>query len=234
MLQRDSLACLLSVTSCYGLVPPREAGGLSRCGVDTPACVAGVGLAPPDGTGDRGASPISVGSSKLASEPEIPAPSSSVRALMERATNFLQVPWKVSSGLKADFDPPAFSSFPGFSGGGQILLATPGLSAQRVQECSRTCLHAGCRGGRAVGGLSKDPVCPNGQCGITEAHLKKAYAAEAQVTCLANTGGLLTVYPDGMLCSVTLPEPLASELHAVSGTLLQISRGKLWAEAWRA
>ncbi|MGH0142675.1 UNVERIFIED_CONTAM: hypothetical protein FKN15_003028 [Acipenser sinensis] len=174
-------------------------------------------------TQDPDLTQVTAPSSKLASEPEIPAPSSSVRALMERATNFLQVPWKVSSGLKADFDPPAFSSFPGFSGGGQILLATPGLSAQHVQECSRTCLHAGCRGGRAVGGLSKDPVCPNGQCRITEAHLKKAYAAKAQVTRLTNTGGLLTAYLDGMLCLVTVPELLASELRAVSGTLLQIS-----------
>ncbi|MGH0151750.1 UNVERIFIED_CONTAM: hypothetical protein FKN15_001677 [Acipenser sinensis] len=193
-------------------------------------------------------------SSKLASEPEIPAPLSSVRALMERAANFLQVPWKASSEQRRSVFRPAqaltrqrFPAFPDFP-----EEVKSGLRAQRVQERSCTCLHGGSRGGRAravpsgglhhsgptasppVGGLSKDPVCPNGQCGITEAHLKKAYAAEAQVTCLANTGGLLTVYPDGMLCSVTLPEPLASELHAVSGTLLQISRGKLWAEAWRA
>lgn len=33
----------------------------------------------------------------------------------------------------------------------------------------------------------------------------------------------MTAYLDGMLQSVTLPEPLASELRLVSGTLLQIS-----------
>ncbi|MGH0169559.1 UNVERIFIED_CONTAM: hypothetical protein FKN15_057282 [Acipenser sinensis] len=31
-----------------------------------------------------------------------------------------------------------------------------------------------------VGGQSKDPVCPNCQCRITEAHFKKAYVAEVQ------------------------------------------------------
>ncbi|MGH0170314.1 UNVERIFIED_CONTAM: hypothetical protein FKN15_070051 [Acipenser sinensis] len=178
-------------------------------------------------TQDPGLTQVMVSSSELASEPEVPA-------LMERATNFLQVPWKaVSEQRRSVFrpaqssTPPAFSSVPRLTGGGP--------------ECGRTCLHGRCRGGRAgtvpasglhhsgpsasppVGGLSKDPVCPNSQCRITEAHLKKAYAAEAQVTRLAITGGLLTAYLDGMLHSVTLPEPLASELPAVSGTLLQIS-----------
>ncbi|MGH0134630.1 UNVERIFIED_CONTAM: hypothetical protein FKN15_029710 [Acipenser sinensis] len=74
-----------------------------------------------------------------------------------------------------------------------------------------------------VGGLSKNPVCPNSQCRITEAHLKKVYAAKVQVTCLANTGGLLTAYLFGMQQSVSLPELLASELHLVSGTLLHLS-----------
>ncbi|MGH0130533.1 UNVERIFIED_CONTAM: hypothetical protein FKN15_026415 [Acipenser sinensis] len=62
-----------------------------------------------------------------------------------------------------------------------------------------------------VGGLAKDPVCPNGQCRITEAHLKLAYAAEAQVTCLANTGGLLMAYLDGARTRVS-----AAGLHLVS------------------
>ncbi|MGH0141488.1 UNVERIFIED_CONTAM: hypothetical protein FKN15_068485 [Acipenser sinensis] len=74
-----------------------------------------------------------------------------------------------------------------------------------------------------VGGLFKDPVSHNGQCRITEAHLKKDYAAEVQATRLANMGGLLTAYLDRILHSVTLPELLASELHTVSFTLLQIS-----------
>ncbi|MGH0124455.1 UNVERIFIED_CONTAM: hypothetical protein FKN15_018775 [Acipenser sinensis] len=74
-----------------------------------------------------------------------------------------------------------------------------------------------------VGDLSKDPACPNGQCSITVAHFKKVYAAEEQVTRLANTAGLMTAYLDGILRSAPLPEPVASELRLVLGTLLQIS-----------
>ncbi|MGH0173132.1 UNVERIFIED_CONTAM: hypothetical protein FKN15_013551 [Acipenser sinensis] len=54
-------------------------------------------------------------------------------------------------------------------------------------------------------------------------HVMQAYAAEVQVTHLANTGSLLTAYLDSMLRVVTLPKPLALELCALSGTLLQIS-----------
>ncbi|MGH0143089.1 UNVERIFIED_CONTAM: hypothetical protein FKN15_077717 [Acipenser sinensis] len=74
-----------------------------------------------------------------------------------------------------------------------------------------------------VGGLPKDLAYPNSQCRVTKAHLNKDYAAEAQVTCLANMAGLLTAYLEGILQSAPLPEPVASELRLVSGTLLQIS-----------
>ncbi|RXM35656.1 hypothetical protein EOD39_3960 [Acipenser ruthenus] len=65
------------------------------------------------------------------------------------------------------------------------------------------------------GGLPKDPACPNPQCRVTETHLKRAYAAEAQVTRLANTASILTTYMDGILREAPLPE--------LPGTLLQIS-----------
>ncbi|MGH0124703.1 UNVERIFIED_CONTAM: hypothetical protein FKN15_024499 [Acipenser sinensis] len=73
-----------------------------------------------------------------------------------------------------------------------------------------------------VGGLPKDPTCPNCQCRVTEMHLKKAYTAEAQVMRLANTPGLLMAYLDGILQLASLPERMASELHLVLNTLLQI------------
>ncbi|MGH0121639.1 UNVERIFIED_CONTAM: hypothetical protein FKN15_053402 [Acipenser sinensis] len=139
----------------------------------------------------------------------------------------------------ADFDPQPFLVFPDFLEEVKSSWQHP-ASAPSVSKSTDACLHGRSRGGRArtvpssgrhhsglsasplVGGLSKDPVCPNSQCRITEAHLKKAYVAEAQVMCLANTGGLLTAYLSGMLHSITLPETLASELHTVSSTLLQI------------
>ncbi|MGH0135750.1 UNVERIFIED_CONTAM: hypothetical protein FKN15_065612 [Acipenser sinensis] len=121
----------------------------------------------------------------------------------------------------ASFDPPALSGVPGFSGGGQILLVPPGLGTQCIQERGLTGLLGRCRGDGAstifAGGLHHRGL------GSQKPTSKKAYAAEAQVTRLANTGGLLTAYLDGMLRSVSLPEPLASELFLVSGALLQIS-----------
>ncbi|MGH0179287.1 UNVERIFIED_CONTAM: hypothetical protein FKN15_001963 [Acipenser sinensis] len=61
------------------------------------------------------------------------------------------------------------------------------------------------------------------QCRITETHIKRTYVTEVQVTHLANMVGLLTAYLDGILKTAPLPEPVASELRLVSGTLLQIS-----------
>ncbi|MGH0141468.1 UNVERIFIED_CONTAM: hypothetical protein FKN15_074076 [Acipenser sinensis] len=53
--------------------------------------------------------------------------------------------------------------------------------------------------------------------------LKRAYAVEAQVTCLANTVDMLTAYMDGVLRETPLPEPVTTKLHLLSSTLLQIS-----------
>ncbi|MGH0126228.1 UNVERIFIED_CONTAM: hypothetical protein FKN15_026827 [Acipenser sinensis] len=72
-------------------------------------------------------------------------------------------------------------------------------------------------------GLARDPVCPNPQCRVTETHLKPAYAAEAQATLLSNMASVLMAYMDGVLREAPLPEPVATELHLLSGTLLQIS-----------
>ncbi|MGH0125099.1 UNVERIFIED_CONTAM: hypothetical protein FKN15_059276 [Acipenser sinensis] len=168
--------------------------------------------------------------------------------LIERAANFLQVSWKaVSEKSRSVFRPaqtstpqpfPVFpdlleevkaswqhpASAPTVSRSAAALTSMEGAEAiglakfPPVDSTIAALVQA-----PPVGGLSKDPVCLNDQCRITEAHLKKAHAAEAQLTCLANTGGLLTAYLDGMLRSITLPEPLASELRAIFGALLQIS-----------
>ncbi|MGH0159869.1 UNVERIFIED_CONTAM: hypothetical protein FKN15_038438 [Acipenser sinensis] len=74
-----------------------------------------------------------------------------------------------------------------------------------------------------VGGLARDPACPNPQCKVTETHLKRVYAAEAQVTRLSNTASVLMAYMDGVLREAPLPEPVATELRLLSSTLLQIS-----------
>ncbi|MGH0142258.1 UNVERIFIED_CONTAM: hypothetical protein FKN15_075902 [Acipenser sinensis] len=68
-----------------------------------------------------------------------------------------------------------------------------------------------------------DPACPNPQCKVTETHLKRVYAAEAQATRLSNTASVLTAYMDGVLCEALLPELVATELRLLSSTLLKIS-----------
>ncbi|MGH0129197.1 UNVERIFIED_CONTAM: hypothetical protein FKN15_037637 [Acipenser sinensis] len=74
-----------------------------------------------------------------------------------------------------------------------------------------------------VDGLPRDPACPNPQCRVTEMHLKRAYAAEAQTTRLSNTEMVLTAYMDRLLNEALLTEPVTTELRLLSSTLLQIS-----------
>ncbi|MGH0120953.1 UNVERIFIED_CONTAM: hypothetical protein FKN15_061644 [Acipenser sinensis] len=173
-------------------------------------------------------------SSELASEPEIPVLSNSVRALMERAANFLQVPWKASSGQHRSVFRPAQTStpqpFPAFPDFLEEVKSSWQHPASAPSVSSSAATLASMERAEAVGLAQFPPVLHHRGASvsppsrrITDAHLKKAYVAEEQVTYLANTGGLLTAYLDGMLHSVTLPKTLASELHAVSGTLLQIS-----------
>ncbi|MGH0144236.1 UNVERIFIED_CONTAM: hypothetical protein FKN15_048691 [Acipenser sinensis] len=67
-----------------------------------------------------------------------------------------------------------------------------------------------------VGGLARYPACPNPQCKVTETHLKRAYAAEAQAS-------VRTAYMDSVVRKAPLSESLATELRLLSSTLLQIS-----------
>ncbi|MGH0132978.1 UNVERIFIED_CONTAM: hypothetical protein FKN15_020896 [Acipenser sinensis] len=74
-----------------------------------------------------------------------------------------------------------------------------------------------------VGGLARDPACPNPQCRVTEMHLKWAYAAEVQATRQLNTVCVLMAYMDGVLREAPLTELVATELRLLSDTLLQMS-----------
>ncbi|MGH0121524.1 UNVERIFIED_CONTAM: hypothetical protein FKN15_001499 [Acipenser sinensis] len=165
-------------------------------------------------------------SSEFASETDTALPSSSVWVLMETASNFLQVPWKavpeqhlsVFRSAQAQ-TPQPFPVFPDFLEEVKSSWHHPALAKS---EASLASLE-----GAEVMGLAQFPPVDSTIAAlaraprIIESHL--AHAAEVQVTHLADTGGLLTAYLDGMLQSVALPEPLASELRLVSGTLLWIS-----------
>ncbi|MGH0150855.1 UNVERIFIED_CONTAM: hypothetical protein FKN15_018967 [Acipenser sinensis] len=160
-------------------------------------------------------------SSESASEAIVPPFSSSMSALIESASNICrslgrQLLSYAGPCLRCRLRLPTLSlpNVPGFHGGTDKLGLvdfhqwTPSLRPwsrlHRWGACPRT-LHA-----RTHSAGSRR-------------HLKRAYAAEAQVTRLANTASILTTYMDGMLWEAPLPEPVASELRLLSGTLLQIS-----------
>ncbi|MGH0115810.1 UNVERIFIED_CONTAM: hypothetical protein FKN15_046995 [Acipenser sinensis] len=69
-------------------------------------------------------------------------------------------------------------------------------------------------------GLAKDPSCPNRQCRITEAHLKKGYAAATEAVRLSNVASLLTVYQAALLRD--LPECPSAALRTELGTVAQL------------
>ncbi|MGH0166413.1 UNVERIFIED_CONTAM: hypothetical protein FKN15_050764 [Acipenser sinensis] len=124
--------------------------------------------------------------------------------------------------------PPEVPGLPRFFGGGTLLLGPPGLGTQcaeagRIARLLVDSTIAALVKAPPVGGLIKDPACPNPQCRVTETLLKRAYAAEAQATRLANTASVLTTYFDGVLREDPLPRPVATELRLLSSTLLQVS-----------
>ncbi|MGH0117556.1 UNVERIFIED_CONTAM: hypothetical protein FKN15_005058 [Acipenser sinensis] len=67
---------------------------------------------------------------------------------------------------------------------------------------------------------AKDPSCPNRQCRITEAHLKKGYAAATEAVRLSNVASLLTVYQAALLRD--LPECPSAALRTELGTVAQL------------
>ncbi|MGH0140227.1 UNVERIFIED_CONTAM: hypothetical protein FKN15_057448 [Acipenser sinensis] len=86
-------------------------------------------------------------SSEISSETGVTPSSSSVRALMERASNFLQVPWKAAAPeQRCPVFRPVQASTPGFSGGGTVFLALTGLAAECLQTRSPDGLLGKCRG----------------------------------------------------------------------------------------
>ncbi|MGH0137256.1 UNVERIFIED_CONTAM: hypothetical protein FKN15_013257 [Acipenser sinensis] len=72
-----------------------------------------------------------------------------------------------------------------------------------------------------LSGLAKDPSCPNRQCRITEAHLKKGYAAATEAVRLSNVASLLTVFYQATLLR-DLPECPSAALRTELGTIAQL------------
>ncbi|MGH0121013.1 UNVERIFIED_CONTAM: hypothetical protein FKN15_068709 [Acipenser sinensis] len=71
-----------------------------------------------------------------------------------------------------------------------------------------------------LSGLTKDPLCPNKQCKITETHLKKGYAAATEAVRLSNVASLLKVYQAALIRD--LPECPSIALRTELGTIAQL------------
>ncbi|MGH0174739.1 UNVERIFIED_CONTAM: hypothetical protein FKN15_068993 [Acipenser sinensis] len=74
--------------------------------------------------------------------------------------------------------------------------------------------------------LSKDVSCPNKQCKVTEAMLKKAYAAEALATRLGNYTSILVAYQSMLVQSLSVnhrpPWRMLKDLQLVTDHQLQL------------
>ncbi|MGH0127688.1 UNVERIFIED_CONTAM: hypothetical protein FKN15_021518 [Acipenser sinensis] len=180
---------------------------------------------------------------EVASEASATPLSSLAAALMGRAAAFLQVPWTSAAEprrsvfrtqamaprpqkflafsdflekVRSSWDRPA--SAPSMRKQAALLAFLEGtdkLGLSGFPPVDSTIVNA-----PPVGGLA---ICPNPQCRVTETHLRRAYAAEAQETRLSNTASVRTAYLDGVMRETPLPMPVAMELHLLSSTLLQIS-----------
>ncbi|MGH0137498.1 UNVERIFIED_CONTAM: hypothetical protein FKN15_063882 [Acipenser sinensis] len=177
-------------------------------------------------------------SSEVASEASAPPFSSSMSALMGCAVNFLQVPWATAaephwSVFRMQAVAPRPQPLPVFldfmeevHSFWDCLASAPSVLKQAAPLASLECADK-------LGLAGFPPVDSTiAQCRVTETRLKWAYAAEAQVTCLANTASILTTHLDGILREAPLPQPVASELCLLSVTLLQISSLQGQALGW--
>ncbi|MGH0138979.1 UNVERIFIED_CONTAM: hypothetical protein FKN15_025377 [Acipenser sinensis] len=170
-------------------------------------------------------------------------------ALMGRAAAFLQVPWTpVAEPRRSVFRTQAMAlhpqKFPAFSDFMEAVRSSWESPASGPSVLKQAALLAFQEGAEKlslagfppvdstiaalvkappVGGLARDPACPNPQCRVTEKQLKQASEVEAQATHLSNTASVLTAYMDGVLREAPLPELVATELCLLSSTLLQIS-----------
>ncbi|MGH0118806.1 UNVERIFIED_CONTAM: hypothetical protein FKN15_056193 [Acipenser sinensis] len=170
----------------------------------------------------------------------IPAP------LEERAARHLGVDWAASEPTRRSlFELPSaqplqsrmLPAFPDFIKEVQSTWGAPASTPATSRKAAAFNMHGASEAGLALfppvgaafaalvkvptlSGLAKDPSCPNKQCRITEAHLKKGYAAATEAVRLSNVASLLTVYQAALLRD--LPECPSAALRTELGTVAQL------------
>ncbi|MGH0151645.1 UNVERIFIED_CONTAM: hypothetical protein FKN15_028861 [Acipenser sinensis] len=185
-------------------------------------------------------------------DPEVLDTNDPMWSVVERAARHLGVDWPALEPTRRSLfelpsAPPLQSrmlpAFPDFIKEVQSTWGAPASAPATSRKASAFTMHGASEAGLAsfppvgtafaalvkaptLSGLAKDPSCPNRQCRITEAHLKKGYAAATEAVRLSNVASLLTVYQAALIRD--LPEfpsvGLRTELGAVAQLLVKLAQ----------
>ncbi|MGH0126324.1 UNVERIFIED_CONTAM: hypothetical protein FKN15_028071 [Acipenser sinensis] len=179
-------------------------------------------------------------------DPEVLDTNDPMWSVVERAARHLGVDWPASEPTRRSlFELPSahtlqsriLPAFPDFIKEVQSTWGAPASTPATSRKATAFNMHGASKAGLAsfppvgaafaalvkaptLSGLAKDPSCPNRQCRITEAHLKKGYAAATEAVRLSNVASLLTVYQAALLRD--LPECPSAALRTELGTVAQL------------
>ncbi|MGH0163620.1 UNVERIFIED_CONTAM: hypothetical protein FKN15_045396 [Acipenser sinensis] len=179
-------------------------------------------------------------------DPEVLDTNDPMWSVVERAARHLSVDWPASEPTRRSlFELPSaqplqsriLPAFPDFIKEVQSTWGAPASTPATSRKASAFTMHGASEAGLAsfppvgaafaalvkaptLSGLAKDPSCPNRQCRITEAHLKKGYAAATEAVRLSNVASLLMVYQAMLLRD--LPECPSAALRTELGTIAQL------------
>ncbi|MGH0156038.1 UNVERIFIED_CONTAM: hypothetical protein FKN15_058285 [Acipenser sinensis] len=179
-------------------------------------------------------------------DPEVLDTNDPMWSVVERAARHLGVDWTVSEQTRRSLfelpsaQPPQsriLPAFPDFIKEVQSTWGAPACAPATSRKALAFTMHGASEAGLAsfppvgtafaalvkaptLSGLAKDPSCPNRQCRITEAHLKKGYAAATEAVRLSNVASLLTVYQAALLRD--LPECPSVALRTELGAIAQL------------
>ncbi|MGH0138678.1 UNVERIFIED_CONTAM: hypothetical protein FKN15_067491 [Acipenser sinensis] len=179
-------------------------------------------------------------------DPEVLDTNDPMWSVVERAARHLGVDWPASEPTRRSLielpsaqplQSRVLPAFPDFIKEVQSTWGAPASTPATSRKAAAFNMHGASEAGLALfppvgaafaalvkvptlSGLAKDPSCPNKQCRITEAHLKKGYAAATEAVRLSNVASLLTVYQAALLRD--LPECPSAALRTELGTVAQL------------
>ncbi|MGH0141880.1 UNVERIFIED_CONTAM: hypothetical protein FKN15_004053 [Acipenser sinensis] len=179
-------------------------------------------------------------------DPEVLDTNDPMWSVVERAARHLGVDWPASEPTRRSLfellsaqhlQSRILPAFPDFIKEVQSTWGAPASTPATFRKASAFTMHGASEAGLAsfppvgaafaalvkaptLSGLAKDPSCPNRQCRITEAYLKKGYAAATEAVRLSNVASLLTVYQATLLRG--LPECPSAALRTELGTIAQL------------